>query len=261
VQNSSPARPPRAALVLGKVLPGSAHSRRPPSCMALPPARGESQLEPARAPLNVIVVVVLAATLFRRSRSSSRALSRRVNASSWASGQVLTCRCLCKQRDRSHRHHARLAEDRRTFNPLSYVVDALRTFMLSGTTSTFGLGRDYAVIAPDNDNSRRYRRADYIPSCIVHKTSNLKYLISGRHPAGVAQTEKRTDGAIAMTTNPRGRKTRRAGKCLSMCPCWLRRTSPGFPIRRCPPRGWCSAPPGIGGTAFNARSMRDTYLR
>jgi ABC-2 type transport system permease protein len=31
-------------------------------------------------------------------------------------------------------------------NPLSYVVDALRTFMLSGTTSTFGLGRDYAVI-------------------------------------------------------------------------------------------------------------------
>jgi len=31
-------------------------------------------------------------------------------------------------------------------NPLSYVVDALRTFMLSGTTSTFGLDHDYAVI-------------------------------------------------------------------------------------------------------------------
>ncbi len=30
-------------------------------------------------------------------------------------------------------------------NPLSYVVDALRTFMLVGSTSTFGLGRDYAV--------------------------------------------------------------------------------------------------------------------
>jgi len=31
-------------------------------------------------------------------------------------------------------------------NPLTYVVDALRTFMLSGSASTFGLGRDYAVI-------------------------------------------------------------------------------------------------------------------
>jgi ABC-2 type transport system permease protein len=29
---------------------------------------------------------------------------------------------------------------------LTYVVDALRTFMLAGSTSTFGLGRDYAVI-------------------------------------------------------------------------------------------------------------------
>ena len=31
-------------------------------------------------------------------------------------------------------------------NPLTYVVDALRTFMLAGSTSSFGLGRDYAVI-------------------------------------------------------------------------------------------------------------------
>jgi len=31
-------------------------------------------------------------------------------------------------------------------NPLTYVVDALRTFMLAGSSSTFGLGRDYAVI-------------------------------------------------------------------------------------------------------------------
>jgi hypothetical protein len=29
---------------------------------------------------------------------------------------------------------------------LTYVVDALRTFMLAGSASTFGLGRDYAVI-------------------------------------------------------------------------------------------------------------------
>jgi ABC-2 type transport system permease protein len=31
-------------------------------------------------------------------------------------------------------------------NPLTYVVDALRTFMLAGTTTTLGLGFDYAVI-------------------------------------------------------------------------------------------------------------------
>ena len=31
-------------------------------------------------------------------------------------------------------------------NPLTYVVDALRTFMLAGSTSAFGLSQDYAVI-------------------------------------------------------------------------------------------------------------------
>jgi hypothetical protein len=29
---------------------------------------------------------------------------------------------------------------------LTYVVDALRTFMLAGSASSFGLSRDYAVI-------------------------------------------------------------------------------------------------------------------
>jgi ABC-2 type transport system permease protein len=31
-------------------------------------------------------------------------------------------------------------------NPLTYVVDALRTCMLAGSASTFGLSLDYAVI-------------------------------------------------------------------------------------------------------------------
>jgi ABC-2 type transport system permease protein len=31
-------------------------------------------------------------------------------------------------------------------NPLTYVVDALRTYMLAGSPSTFGLSHDYAVI-------------------------------------------------------------------------------------------------------------------
>lgn len=33
------------------------------------------------------------------------------------------------------------------FNPLTYVVDALRTFMLVGNTSAFGIGTDFAVLA------------------------------------------------------------------------------------------------------------------
>lgn len=32
-------------------------------------------------------------------------------------------------------------------NPLTYVVDGLRSLMLSGATSTLGLGRDFAVLA------------------------------------------------------------------------------------------------------------------
>jgi ABC-2 type transport system permease protein len=31
-------------------------------------------------------------------------------------------------------------------NPLTYVVDALRTSMLAGSTSVFGLGRDYSIL-------------------------------------------------------------------------------------------------------------------
>jgi ABC-2 type transport system permease protein len=31
-------------------------------------------------------------------------------------------------------------------NPLTYVVDALRTFMLAGSTSIFGVIHDYVVI-------------------------------------------------------------------------------------------------------------------
>jgi ABC-2 type transport system permease protein len=31
-------------------------------------------------------------------------------------------------------------------NPLTYVVDALRSFMLAGSTSIFGVSHDYVVI-------------------------------------------------------------------------------------------------------------------
>jgi len=38
------------------------------------------------------------------------------------------------------------AEGHFSLNPLTYVVDALRTSMLAGSTSTFSLSQDYAVI-------------------------------------------------------------------------------------------------------------------
>jgi len=40
----------------------------------------------------------------------------------------------------------RLVEGVSHLNPLTYVVDALRTCMLAGSPSNFGLGLDYLVI-------------------------------------------------------------------------------------------------------------------
>ena len=53
---------------------------------------------------------------------------------------------LCQQRDLSHQHYARLAEGRFSFQSADLRRRCLRTFMLAGSTSTFGLGADYAVI-------------------------------------------------------------------------------------------------------------------
>jgi ABC-type polysaccharide/polyol phosphate export permease len=43
-------------------------------------------------------------------------------------------------------------------NPLTYVVDALRNCMLAGSTSTFGLCTDYAVILFLHDHPGLHRR-------------------------------------------------------------------------------------------------------
>jgi ABC-2 type transport system permease protein len=96
--------------------------------------------------LNVVVIVILAATLFS-TFSLIIACIVKTRERFMGVGQVLTMPLFFASnaiyptsimpgwlKIVSH------------LNPLTYVVDALRTFMLAGSTSTFGLGTDYAVI-------------------------------------------------------------------------------------------------------------------
>ena len=96
--------------------------------------------------VNVIVIVILAATLFS-TFSLVIACIVKTRERFMGVGQVLTMPLSFASnaiyptsimpvwlRTVSH------------FNPLTYVVDALRTFMLAGSASSFGLGHDYAVI-------------------------------------------------------------------------------------------------------------------
>jgi ABC-2 type transport system permease protein len=95
---------------------------------------------------NVLVIVILAATLFS-TFSLVIACIVKTRERFMGVGQVLTMPLFFASnaiyptdimpgwlRTVSH------------LNPLTYVVDALRTFMLTGSTSAFGLGLDYAVI-------------------------------------------------------------------------------------------------------------------
>jgi ABC-2 type transport system permease protein len=96
--------------------------------------------------LNVVVIVILAATLFS-TFSLIIACIVKTRERFMGVGQVLTMPLFFASnaiyptsimpgwlKIVSH------------LNPLTYVVDALRTFMLAGSTSTFGLYADYAVI-------------------------------------------------------------------------------------------------------------------
>jgi ABC-2 type transport system permease protein len=102
---------PRAALVLGKGLSAGIRSLSQTVIVyGLSLLLGVKLNWSPLALLNVLIIVVLAATLFGRFRSSSRASSRRANAS-WASGRCSPCRCSLPATRFTHRHHARLAED------------------------------------------------------------------------------------------------------------------------------------------------------
>ena len=138
---------PRAALVLGK---GFSAGMRTLSQAAI--VYGLSLFLGVRlnwsplALLNVIVIVILAATLFS-TFSLLIACIVKTRERFMGVGQVLTMPLFFASnaiypteimpvwlRNASH------------FNPLTYVVDALRTFMLAGSTSSFGVVHDYAVI-------------------------------------------------------------------------------------------------------------------
>ena len=138
---------PRAALVLGKGLSAGIRTLSQTVIVyGLSLFLGVKLNWSPLALFNVVVVVVLAATLFS-TFSLVIACIVKTRERFMGVGQVLTMPLFFASnaiyptdimpgwlKTVSH------------LNPLTYVVDALRTFMLAGSTSTFGLSRDYAVI-------------------------------------------------------------------------------------------------------------------
>jgi ABC-2 type transport system permease protein len=138
---------PRAALVLGKGFSAGARTLSQAAivyCLSL--LLGVKLNWSPLALLNVLIIVVLASTLFS-TFSLIIACIVKTRERFMGVGQVLTMPLFFASnaiyptdimpgwlKTISH------------LNPLTYVVDALRTFMLAGSTSTFGLSHDYAVI-------------------------------------------------------------------------------------------------------------------
>jgi ABC-2 type transport system permease protein len=138
---------PRAALVLGK---GFSAGFRTLSqavivyCLAL--LLGVKLNWGPLALINVLVIVVLASTLFS-TFSLIVACIVKTRERFMGVGQVLTMPLFFASN--AIYPTAIMPAWLQTIaqlNPLTYVVDALRTFMLTSSTTAFGLGRDYAVI-------------------------------------------------------------------------------------------------------------------
>jgi ABC-2 type transport system permease protein len=138
---------PRAALVLGKGFSAGIRSLSQTIIVyGLALALGVKINWSPVALVNVLAIVILAATLFS-TFSLIIACIVKTRERFMGVGQVLTMPLFFASnaiyptdimpgwlKTISH------------LNPLTYVVDALRTYMLAGSVSTFGLGRDYAVI-------------------------------------------------------------------------------------------------------------------
>jgi ABC-2 type transport system permease protein len=138
---------PRSALVLGKGLSAGIRSLSQTVIVY-----GLSQLLGVKlnwsplALLNVLVIVILAATLFG-TFSLVIACIVKTRERFMGVGRVLTMPLFFAS-------NAIYPTDLMPgwlkvishLNPLTYVVDALRTFMLAGSSSVFGLGLDYVVI-------------------------------------------------------------------------------------------------------------------
>jgi ABC-2 type transport system permease protein len=138
---------PRAALVLGKGFSAGIRSLSQTIIVyALSLLLGVNLNWSPLALFNVLVIVILGATLFS-TFSLIIACIVKTRERFMGVGQVLTMPLFFASnaiyptdimpgwlKTISH------------LNPLTYLVDALRTFMLAGSTSAFGLCHDYAVI-------------------------------------------------------------------------------------------------------------------
>jgi ABC-2 type transport system permease protein len=138
---------PRAALVLGKGFSAGIRSLSQTVIVyGLSLVLGVKLNGSPLALLNVVVVVVLAATLFS-TFSLVIACIVKTRERFMGVGQVLTMPLFFASN--AIYPTAIMPGWLQTIshlNPLTYVVDALRTCMLAGSESTFGLGHDYAVI-------------------------------------------------------------------------------------------------------------------
>ncbi len=138
---------PRASLVLGKGLSAGLRTLSQAVIVyTLALCLGVKLIWNPLALLNVLVIVVLAATLFS---TFSLVIACRVKTRErfMGVGQVLTMPVFFA----SNAIHPTAImpgwlKTVSALNPLTYVVDALRTFMVASSTSSFGFGRDYAVI-------------------------------------------------------------------------------------------------------------------
>jgi len=138
---------PRAALVLGKGFSAGVRSLSQAAVVyGLSLLLGVKLNWSPLAILNVVVIVVLGATLFS-TFSLIIACIVKTRERFMGVGQVLTMPLFFAS-------NAIYPTDMMPgwlqtishLNPLTYVVDALRTFMLAGSTSTFGLSLDYTVM-------------------------------------------------------------------------------------------------------------------
>ena len=138
---------PRAALVLGKGFSAGIRTLSQAVVVyALSLLLGVKLDWRPAALLNVFAIVILAATLFS-TFSLIIACIVKTRERFMGVGQVLTMPLFFAS---NAIYPTSIMPDwLKTvshLNPLTYVVDALRTFMLAGSTSAFGIGRDYAVM-------------------------------------------------------------------------------------------------------------------
>jgi ABC-2 type transport system permease protein len=138
---------PRAALVLGKGFSAGIRSLSQATIVyLLSLILGVKLNRNPLALLQVVAIVILAATLFS-TFSLIVACIVKTRERFMGVGQVLTMPLFFASN--AIYPTAIMPDWLQTvshLNPLTYVVDALRTCMLAGSTSTYGLGRDYAIM-------------------------------------------------------------------------------------------------------------------